>query len=224
MSELILQAGSGSLDGSRDPLLGIVALRLKCWAPDLLTAINGTVPVIDVNLVENQPRTFSRSVAGDQGGYDVEVTLEGHTSPASADAGESYSLEGSTDEDPIEAHPEISVLLDRYEGAEDDQGRAKWAKIYGEDGARNPLHGVESYLVPSLIWSRKSVSPSFPAYLTQSLGTLDTPPGNPPALSGRRQWFKVRVRASWRGNVWEIEESWKLTGPFGVAPELYRRR
>src|SRR6476661_3614030 len=118
MSELVLQANAGSFDGSKDPKLGIIAIKLKCWAPDILTALNGTIPGIGVALVENQPRTFGRRAEGDQGGFDVNVTLEGHESPASAE-GEEYTLEGTLSEDPIETHPEYQALLEIYGGEED---------------------------------------------------------------------------------------------------------
>lgn len=237
MEALELQAGQSSLDGSVDPKLGIVALKLKCWAPTLLAAILAPAPAIGVGLVENQPRQFSRMPAGDEAGYEVSLTLEGHTQPDQAD-GEEYSLEGTTSEDPIETHPEYQALLDLYNGTEDaSSGKAKWPKTIsgGEqtfagqpDGSapeqRNPMHGVEGYLVPGLTWTRKSVSRTLPYSIIRSLGTIDNPPGNPPELSGNRNWLKIRARATFRGNVWQIEETWLLSGPDGWVPEMYRYR
>lgn len=244
MSVLTLGAGAESLTGSKDPKLGIIALRLKCRADDLLTAITGALPAFGVNgLVESQPRTWKRSEAGDHAGYDVECTLEGHLAPDSAD-GVEYSLEGTTSEDAIETHPDYAALLSIYGGEEDDNGKGKWPKELREGaeidvslagfstvdladtgGAapRNPMHGVDSYLVPGLTWTRKSARPTLPADLIDSLGTIDDPPGDPPQFSGARNWLKIRVRATFRGNIWQIEETWLLSGPAGWVLEMYRR-
>ena len=223
---MILQAGPNSLDGSVDPLLGISAVRLKCWAADLRSAILDPAPDISLPLIETQPRTFERDPSGDQGGYTVMITLEGHLTPDKAE-GTEYTLDGATSEDPIESHPDLGILLETYDGDDEDgKGRAKWPRtLTGDDGAeaRNPMHGVESYLLPGATWTKRWASPVFHPSLLKALGTFDTPAGKPPPLNGRRQWFKTRVRASRRGNVWEIEEAWMVTGPHGVAPELYRR-
>lgn len=225
---LTLQAGESSLDGSVDPRLGIVALRLKCWAPDLLTAVAGAVPAVALGLVENQPRTFSRDTSGEQGGYHVMVTLEGLaiTGPE-AEAAEEYTLDGTTSEDPIESHPNYPALVEIYQGDPDEQtGRARWPRLLGDaesgEQRRNPMHGVESYLVPGLVWTRRRVSRVLPGSLVAGLGTIETPPGRPPELQGNRNWLKVRARATWRGNVWQIEESWLLSGPEGWVPEMYQ--
>ena len=226
MGEIILQSGSDSVTGSKDVKLNTLAIRVKCWASDLATAISGACPSIGMDmLVENQPRTFSRSLAGDVAGYDVTITLEGR--PDAKD-GESWTIEGTTSDDPIESHPDYALLLSVYGGTEDAAtNRAKWPKTIGENGDRNPMHGVENYLLAGLVLTRKTTSERLPQTFTHTLGCIDTPPRPRNGLmtvplTGKRQWFKVRARASERGNVVEYEESWLLTGPQGVAPEMYR--
>jgi hypothetical protein len=248
---LRLQGGADSLTGSRDPKLGIVAIKLKLWAETLADAINGPLPDIGISgLVEYQPRTWTRNIAGDVGGYDVNATIEGHQTPDDAN-GVEYSLEGTTSDDPIESHPDYQDLLTIYGGTEGADGKAKWDKILpdgsdaqsfeyvvpgfesfthsslevaGTTSRRNPMHGVESYLVPGLTWTRKSVTRILHEGLIRSLGTIDTPPGHPPELSGNRNWLKIRIRGTFRGNIWQIEESWLLSGPDGWVPEMYRYR
>ena len=93
MGVLTLWAGSGSLTGSLDPKLGIVAIKIKCDAPDITTAVTGAIPDIGVaGLVEWQPRTFERRAGGENDGYDVFITVEGHLKPDEANE-EDYSLE-----------------------------------------------------------------------------------------------------------------------------------
>jgi hypothetical protein len=226
MSVLTLLAGAESLDGSVSPLLGIVALRLKCHAPDLLTAISGTVPSVGVGLVENQPRSFSRDVSGDQGGYIVGVTLEGCVNPATA-TGQEFSLDGTTGQEPIDTSPRLPLLREVYRfdrPATKKEGRTIWpATLSGEEGEqRNPMHGVDVFRAAGLIWTHRWVSPILPRSIVRGLGYINQPPGNPPELDGNRNWLKVRARATWRGNVWEIEESWELSDVGGWVSELYR--
>ena len=222
-SILTLQGGEGAVEASTSRILGISAIRLKCWAPDLLAAINWPAPGIAIDLVENQPRQITIDPSGEQGGFHVLVTLEGHESPKTAE-GEEYSLDGSTEEDDIDTHPLLQLLKDLYGGGPVD-GHTVWPETFDteEDGEkRNPMHGVQSYLVPTLIWTRRRVASKLDVDVYRDLAAIGTPPGSPPPLTGRGVWIKLRAQAKWRGNVWEIEESWKSTGPHGIAPELYR--
>lgn len=255
MGDLRLQAGPQSLDGSLDPKLGILAVKIKCWAPDLLTAVTGRAPDFGLSgLIEYQPRTFSRGVAGEQQGYDVSLTFEGHLSPDDAD-GEEFELSGDLSEDPVESHPDFDLLITNYNGTADDgNGRAKWPTTLADalsssgtrtnsageaqlslgtdlvvgssaDATRNPMHGVESYRVPSAIWTRTWVSRRLPKGLIQELATLtsEVPGNDAPELVGREQWLCVRITGTFRGNIWKLRQSWQKTGPHGIAPELYRR-
>ncbi|MEQ1862647.1 MAG: hypothetical protein ABMA13_22230 [Chthoniobacteraceae bacterium] len=243
MSVLTLQGGPQCISGSLDPRLGLVAIRVKCHAANVADALFGTLPDIGIaGLVENQARTFDARAGGTAEGYDVLVTLEGHSTPDNAE-GEDYSLDGATSEDPIETHPFFLGLKEKFNGTIDpSSGKVKFDDTLaeggeaglsgatgngldatgGDIGARNPMHGVESYLVPGLTWTRKSVSRQLPLSIVRALGTIDSPPGQPPTLEGtRRNWLKARVRAQWRGNIWQIEESWLLSGPDGWLPDIY---
>ncbi len=72
MTPLQLFGSDPSVTGSMDKRLGIVPIKLACWAPTLTEAMLATAPAIEItNLIEWQPRTFSRSKSGDQGGYRV---------------------------------------------------------------------------------------------------------------------------------------------------------
>ena len=225
-----------SVTGSMDKRLGIVALKLACWAPTLTEALLAPPPAIEItNLVEWQPRTFTRNAAGDQGGYFVDVTLEGHADPDNANE-EYYEFEGATSDDPIESHWNFDVLLDVYGGGkkpDPQSGKMVWPRQLTVDGqkGRNRMFGVESWANPTLIWTRNFVRPFLPADIVQNLGTIfRTPPGNPtklqnpPGIDGNREWLCVRVRGRQRGNIWQLADSFQLSNPDGIVPEMYPRR
>lgn len=249
MGTLTLVAGPDSFTGSKDPKTGIVAIRLKLFAETVGDALNGELPDFGLgSLVEYQPRTFSRMPAGEVG-FEVVATVEGHQTPDSAD-GVEYFLEGATRDELIDLHPNLQVLIDVYGGRFNvDLHRTTWDPLMPENkggsnrgpipgfetfthsaldpgrgsgsSRRNPMHGVETWLCPTLVWGRRFFSQSIPPGVVSNLGKIVQPPGNPPELSGNRVWIQQAARARFRGNGWEIEERWLLTGPYGVAPEMY---
>ena len=218
-----LIAGSDSITGSKDPKLGLVAIRVRWHAADLSEAINGDMPDIGISLVENQARQFTRDASGEVGGYTVTSTVEGHQTPTAAD-GEEFEIQGTTSEDKIETHHDYDLLLEVYGGSEDaTTHRAKWPKTVNDSYA-NPMHGVESYLTPGLVWTRKWTAQTLDTGYIRRLGTIDHPPGSPPELDGNRNWLLVRITGTWRGNIWQFSASWMLSGPRGFVPEMYRQR
>ena len=224
MIALTPQAGPESLTASRDPRLGIIAVKLKCWAPDFATALLSPALDIGISIPEWNPRQITRREAGEAGGYDVVLSYEGQADPDKE--GESFEVEGSTSDDAIESHWNYEVLLKNYKGTEDPStGRAKWPKELTDDAGakgRNKMHGVESWRAPGLIWNHNWTARTLPSSIVDQLGTIAlTLRGNPPGLSGGRNWLCVRVRAKFRGNVWQIQTSWELSGPYGWVEEMY---
>jgi hypothetical protein len=226
MGVLTIQSGPGTFTLSRDVRLGIIAAKLKCHAEDLQTALFAPAPDIGIQIPEWNPRTLDRMEAGDVAGFDVTLSYEGHPEPDKAE-GESFEIEGATADDPIESHWNYEVLLKNYKGTEDaSSGRAKWPRTLtdanGQKG-RNRMHGVESWPSPGLIWNHNFTKAKLPESLVQELGTVSTSiPGNPPPLSGGRNWLCIRVRGKNRGNIWQLQRSWQLSGPYGWVPEMFR--
>ena len=236
MSEYLQNA----TDAAVDEKLGIVAIRLAYLLKPNTGA--GETPIKHLrraltyqpttDLADLSPLAVIKRTAKQNerdGAYLVSFDLEGHFSPDSAD-GEEFNLEGSTSEDKIEAHPDIQMLLEKYNGKrDDDDGKITFPIFLEVNGQkeRNPMHGVESYFVPSLVWTRSWVGPSFSDSIVRALGTIDTPGvgrrgQRPPSLSGGRNWLKMRAKADWRGNIWKVSESWMLSGPGGWNPDVYR--
>lgn len=224
MTALVRQAGSGSFESSRDPRLGIIAAKLKCWAPDYASALLSPALDIDIAIPEWNPRAISEDPSGIQGGYHVTLSYEGHPEPDAAE-GESFELEGSTSDEPIEGHWNLDLLLKNYKGREDSAGKAAWPKdLSDESGAkgRNKMHGVEAWRVPAIIWNHNFTASKLPVGIVEQLGTIaQTLAGDPPPLSAGRNWLCVRVRAKQRGNIWQITTSWELSGPHGWVEEMY---
>ena len=237
MSALELIGSKPDVAGSMDKRLGILAITLSCYAPDLTTACLGEVPAIGISgLVEWQPRRFKRLEAGEHAGYDVEVTLEGHIDPDKADE-EYFELEGSTSDAPIEAHWNFDVLLAKYgsnKKPDKQTGRMIWPQtLTGGDGqpGRNRMAGVDAWANPGLIWNRNWVASEMPASVIDDLGVIfETLPGNPkklnnpPGVSGGRNWLCVRARGRQRGNIWQLSTSYQLSDPHGWVPEMYPHR
>lgn len=223
MGELL--SGPDTLTGSLDPKLGLIALRIRWKADSLGEAVNGPIPAFGLGMLrENQPRTFTRDASGNNNIWLVTSTVEGHQTPSAAD-GEEFALQGTTSEDKIETSARYDIVLDVYGGTEDPQtGKAKWPKTLGENGELNRMHGTEAYLLPGFVWARKWTAQKLDMSYVRRLGTIDNPPGNPPELDGNRNWLLIRITGTWRGNIWQFEASWLMSGPRGFVPELYSPR
>lgn len=225
-----------AVDAAIDEKLGLVALRLPYLikpeegegAIALLKRALAFMPTED--LAQLAPLVLIKRTPKQQqdGPYVINFDLEGHLTPETAE-GEEFSLDGTTSEDRIESHEAIQLLIKKYEGKEGDDGKVTFPvtlKVNGET-QRNPMHGVESYLNPGLVWTRTRTGLSFPDSVARALGTIDTPPvgakgQRPPQLARGRNWLKIRVKADWRGNVWKWSESWLLSGPGGFNEDVYR--
>jgi hypothetical protein len=229
--QLISSNPAQSITGSMDKRLGIVAIKLACWAPTLTEALLAPPPAIELsNLIEWQPRTFARNKAGDVGGYEVEVTLEGHSDPDNANE-EYFEIEGSSAEYPIEQHWNFDVLLEVYGGGkkpDPQSGKMVWPRTLTVDGqtGRNRMFGVESWDNPQLIWTRNFVRPFLPAISSRiSARSSARRPAIRASCRIRRHRWQSRMalrahRGRQRGNIWQLADSFQLSNPDGIVPEI----
>jgi hypothetical protein len=87
----------------------------------------------------------------------VTGNFEGVVFEPGADS-EDYSLDAEFSEEPIESHPAISTIMQRYQGTKDEEGRVQFAETITGSGSggsglsntrqrseKNPFFGVQSY-------------------------------------------------------------------------------
>lgn len=223
-------------DAAVDEKLGLIAVRIPfrvrpASGESKLATLKRAIAIRPSEIDDLGLPLIRRSLKEDRdGSYLVTFQFDGVDDPGKADGREDYSLEGTTSEDPIESHPEIQTLIDKYSGEVDDDGKVKFPISIEANGKPipNPLYGIKSYMVPGLVWTRSFLATSFPDDLARQLGAIGTPPsGNgqsPPRLSGKRDWIMVRLRADWRGNIWRGAESWMVSGENGATPDVYPYR
>jgi|13_taG_2_1085334.scaffolds.fasta_scaffold02170_2 hypothetical protein len=146
-----------------------------------------------------------------------------------------YNLEVTTSDEPLATHPKYedldaderaeAVELATNPPMEDDKETLK--EIDTSDWADNKIElyekmrsGVEAFRDPKVVWSKRWVSESLPANLNKT-GEIDSPGGSPPAVAANRNWLYLGARTRIRGLVYEIEESWELSGRGGWDDDLY---
>lgn len=227
----VIQVGT---DAGVDEKLGLVSIKMP-YAVAPRSSLGATLQValffIPVEVSSIGLPVVKRDVKQRaEGGFDVTFLLEGHFEPTAAH-GEEFSLEGTTTETRIEAHDNLRMLIEKYDGDPKEDGTVKFPIELSINGQTvgNPMHGVKGFYDPGLAWTRSILSQELPQSLVEALGCIDTPPSgsqgqHPPRLAGRRNWLKVRARAEWRGNIWKLSETWMLSGKGGWNPDIYRRR
>lgn len=146
-----------------------------------------------------------------------------------------YSLRVSLSEEPLTTHPRYSTLskddiIEAYTLATDpprsEDGKSVleisttgWPalKIELYEKLQN---GVEAYRDPKVSWVKKWVDDELPTNLN-TIGEIGTPPGSPPAVAADRNWLFAGLQSDERGGVYELEETWELSGKGGWDENLY---
>lgn len=147
-----------------------------------------------------------------------------------------YELVTSLSQEPIQTHPDFAsdiggtpanpqngaIFVDPNTGWLSEKSDAVF-KEFGVDsgggGGSSSKAGVDSYLVPCAEWRETSFSTTEPNGIRE-VGTIDSPEGNAPSLSGRDwlAWSESYIR---RGAVYQIVKTWKLSGRNGWDEDIY---
>jgi len=136
-----------------------------------------------------------------------------------------YELTSALDQEPIQCHPKFvstlagtpsaplngAVFVDPATGkptADDDKGIFReFRSIVGGD--LNPKGGIESFLTPGAEWRETSITGTKPTEI-RNLGTIDSPTGENPTLTGRN-WLLWSHTYTKRGMIYQVTTVWKLS-------------
>jgi hypothetical protein len=200
--------------------IGIRTITVPFVAETLDTALN-----YGEQSFQGLPKIRHEVTQDENGWFSGVLTYQGQRTDAGAGPPvKVFSLQSSYEEEPIESHPRLKELMEKYSGSKGADGRVQWAEeIESENKSRgfgkaeesstkaNPMFGVEKWKKLSVIWSVTYAARTIPGDALNRIGrTLASPPGNPPSLAGRSRWLAMPVRATKRGNVSEITEEFLL--------------
>ncbi|MES2393232.1 MAG: hypothetical protein V4555_16435 [Acidobacteriota bacterium] len=113
----LLHDWTNQTDAAIDEKLGLVAVKVPFTVTpgdSKMATLKHALTFFPSDLDEiGLPMVKREAKERNDGGFDVDFHFDGHFNPDSAD-GEEFSLEGSTNDEKIEAHPEIGVLVKKY--------------------------------------------------------------------------------------------------------------
>ncbi len=161
------------------------------------------------------------------GAFKVVIQLQGVEDPKEEETGVTFDADGTMSEEPLDIHPGLDFLLERYDGQIND-GKIEFQQQLEVDGktVKNPMFGANKWLVPGVTWTKQYVTKRPRGSVTEMLGKVCEPPRAPdgylPQLAGRRNWLKIVGKPSWRGNVWKVTESWQMSADGGWVKDLYK--
>lgn len=142
-----------------------------------------------------------------------------------------YELVASLSMEPLQTHPDFvqmagtpaaplngAIFIDPDNLFRSEKENAIF-KEFANTGGANIKSGVDSYMEPGAEWRETRFSVARPTGL-KSVGSIDTPNGSPPALSGR-DWLLWSETYFRRGHIYQIQTTWKLSGRNGWDQDIY---
>ena len=189
-----------------------------------------------VNGLPEKSRTWQ---AGEGAVFIVTVIYQGQQDPSESPQEVQTSVRPSFSEEPIESHPDIIKIMEKYAGSVDPRtGRITFQPNYtpGDNGDRglpggssggsaqkkNPFFGVEKYMKLNVTFTRTYAAKALPGNLLSQIGrVVGTPPGAPAGYKNRKKWLVMPPAANQRGNVVEVTEEYLLLDD-DIAPEMYK--
>jgi hypothetical protein len=212
------------LSGSRDER-GLVSLAIpwNCATLAETLSVGGANPF-------GLPEVGRALSQLDDGSFQVTIAFEGTENPEGQ--ADSFEFDSSFREEPIESHPAIESIKERYGGTLNSEGRLTFPeKIPGnrgggtglgarrESGGANPMFGVSTYLVLNAVFRHTYLRRTIPNDLLNQVGTTrdSLPEGFP--TPPNRNWLVMPPKVVRRGNAYEIAEEWMLSKPGQRWPE-----
>jgi len=141
-----------------------------------------------------------------------------------------YELNGAVREEPIQTHEDFEEVLAGTPSApangakfiDPETGKPSTdndAAVFDRFG-RGPLEGVSEFRTPAATWTVTRFATSRPT-TARDLGKIDNPDGSPPSFGSDRNWMFIAMSYRQRGFVYEIRETWELSGRGGWNTLLY---
>ena len=212
---------------------GIATIEVPVFVSTLAEALT-VLPDLGIAL-PYRSRSFSQE---DDGGYKVTLHFEGVTNDFTFDDSEkvTFELDTSMAEDPIQTHPFFDTLKTRYgwdavkeqfaETLPEASGDQTELSGSGKKQKKNPLFGVENWLVVGAVFRKTYAARNIPSGLLRGIGTIvETPPGieqfRIPSAAKKRNWLKLAPKIKRKGNAVEITEEYMLSGPNGWLRDVY---
>jgi len=213
------------IQGSVDKI-GVKQITVPYYARNL----EECAVVAQGRIVDGLPEESRTWQPGEGAMFIVTVIYQGQEDPTDNPKASNIqtSLQTSWEEEPIETHPKINEIIEKYAGDVDPNTKAvTFPQFYvpGKDGKRglddhasvlkgsvkNPFFGVFKYKKLTVVYSRTYAISKIPGNLLTRVGKIvNTPPGSPPELKGRTKWLVLPPVMNQRGNVFEIGESYHL--------------
>ena len=210
---------------------GIATVEVPVFVDTLAEALT-VLPDLGIGL-PYRSRNFSQE---DEGTFKVVLHFEGVTFDFSDDDKVTFELDTSMAEDPIQTHPFFDTLKTRYGW---DAVKEQFAETLPETGGqqtalsgtgkkikKNPLFGVENWLVVGAVFRKTYAARVIPSGILRGIGTIvDKPPGieqfKIPSAAKKRNWLKLAPKIKRKGNAVEITEEYMLSGPNGWIKDVY---
>lgn len=212
---------------------GIATVEVPIFVETLAEALTA-LPELGIQL-PYRSRNFSQE---DEGTFKVVLHFEGVTNDFTFDDANkvTFELDTSMAEDPIQTHPFFDTLKTRYgwdavkeqfaETLPESGGQQTALSGSGKKNKKNPLFGVENWLVVGAVFRKTYAARDIPSALLRGIGTIvDKPPGieqfHIPSAAKKRTWLKLAPKLKRKGNAVEITEEYMLSGPNGWIKDVY---
>lgn len=145
-----------------------------------------------------------------------------------------YSVEISTNEESILAHPRYNELEEKelialkalIDGSLTKESGGDWSADIESDRGTECLgkirKGVVSYLDPGIVWVERFTDKSLSGLQLDKVGNIMNPPGGAPS-GGDRNYIYTGATAEMSddGEQFNIDRRWRLSGRKGWDPQLY---
>ncbi len=229
MAEVKVNAASGSINAQ-----GLIAHQVEWFVSDfgqVLTVGDETV----LGGIPEKTRQWNL-LHHENFGWSVTIKYEGIEADGDEDDDEfTWEFTPAIAEQPIETHPLIEKLKERFGGTVGDDGRVTFPALLpetaessgltdnGEAGTKNPMAGWTSYMQTGGVFTRSYVRLRVPRGLAKKANTVVANlPGDFKDLTPKgRNWMvlmpKISKRGRGRNAAVQISERWMLS-PLGGWP------